>query len=252
MDRNKRYITLLPLSILFSNCIMTTAHAEFSLGAGTIALNTPYKEYDMKITPFPVINYKGENFWINGLGAGYYLFNDASDKLSVLTYYDPTHFKHEDSDNKNMRRLTTRKGTVMTGLSYVHKMQHYGSLRIALAGDVLSNSNGVTVDAAWLYRYVKGALSVTPALGIKWNSANQNDYYYGISQYESRRSNMERYDPDASVSPYAELSISYDFSGNWNLYSVGRWTRLSDEITDSPMVEDSWDSIMSVGVTYSF
>lgn len=252
MNKNKRYLTIFSLSILLTNGIMATAYAELSLGVGVLALNMPYKKYDMKVTPFPVISYKGEDFWVNGLGAGYYLFNSVEDKVSIISYYDPIQFKHEDSDDKKMRQLTTRKGTMMSGLSYVHKTQQYGSLRVALTGDVLSNSNGITVDAAWLYRYATGSLAITPALGIKLDNGNQNDYYYGISKYESRRSGMERYDPDASISPYAELSIGYDFSGNWNLYGVGRWTRLSDEITDSPMIENSWDSILSVGVTYSF
>lgn len=49
----------------------------------------------------------------------------------------------------------------------------------------------------------------------------------------------KKYDLDVSISPYAELSIRYDFSGNWNLYIVGRWNRLSYEIIDSSMLESS-------------
>lgn len=247
----KKWHIILPLTLLLTNCIIVSARAELSLGTGIIALNTPYKDYDMQTTPFPVINYKGDNFWINGLGAGYYLFNDATDKLSIIGYYDPTQFKHDDSDSREMRRLLTRKGTMMAGLSYVHKTR-YGSLRAALAGDVLDNSDGMVVDMAWLYRYENGAFTITPAIGFKWNSDNQNDYYYGVSKYESKRSGINTYTPDASINPYAELSVSYEFLSNWNIYGVGRWTRLSDEITDSPMVEDSWDSILSMGITYTF
>ncbi|MBJ3592926.1 MipA/OmpV family protein [Salmonella enterica subsp. enterica serovar Saintpaul] len=239
------------LILLLTNGGITTAHAEFSLGAGVIALNSPYKEYDMKASPFPAINYKGEHFWINGLGAGYYLYNDSENKLSLIGYYDPTQFKHEDSDSREMRRLLTRKGTMMAGLSYVHKT-NYGSLRTVLAGDMLGNSDGMVVDMAWLYRYDNGSFSITPAIGFKWNSKNQSDYYYGVSRYESKRSGITAYKPDANINPYAELSVGYEFLTNWNVYGVGRWTRLSDEITDSPIVEDSWDSILSMGVTYTF
>lgn len=236
---------------MLSESVITVANADTSLGFGAIAINVPYKEYDMKVMPIPIVTYKGDNFWVSGLGGGYYLFNSASDKISIMGYYDPMQFKHEDSDNEKLQQLTTRKGTMMAGLSYVHNTQ-YGSLRVALTGDVLGNSNGVIADMAWLYRYINGSFSITPAVGLKWNSENQNDYYYGISRYESRRSGLGKYNPDSDTMPYAELTVNYRFLHNWNLYGVGRWSHLNDEVTDSPMVENSWNSILSIGVTYSF
>ncbi len=47
------------------------------------------------------------------------------------------------------------------------------------------------------------------------------------------------YDPDSSWNPYLELSANYRFLGDWSVYGVARYTRLSDEITDSPMVDKS-------------
>ncbi|MDI8746481.1 MipA/OmpV family protein, partial [Salmonella enterica subsp. enterica serovar Montevideo] len=40
-------------------------------------------------------------------------------------------------------------------------------------------------DLAWLYRYTNGGLTLTPGIGVEWNSENQNDYYYGVSRKES-------------------------------------------------------------------
>lgn len=67
-------------------------------------------------------------------GGGYYLWNDTADKLSIMAYYDPTHFKPGDSDSHALRQLDKRKSSLMAGLSYVHNTQ-YGFLRTALAGD---------------------------------------------------------------------------------------------------------------------
>lgn len=36
-----------------------------------------------------------------------------------------------------------------------------------------------------------------------------------------------------------ELSANYNFLGDWSVYGTARYTRLSDEITDSPMVDKS-------------
>ncbi|NEN67492.1 MipA/OmpV family protein, partial [Escherichia coli] len=72
------------------------------------------------------------------------------------------------------------------------------------------------------------------------------------SQHESRRSGMRSYDPDSSWNPYLELAANYRFLGDWSVYGIARYTRLSDEITDSPMVDKSWSGLISTGITYTF
>ena len=215
-------LKLLALGVLIATSA-GVAHAEgkFSLGAGVGVVEHPYKDYDTDVYPVPVINYEGDNFWFRGLGGGYYLWNDATDKLSITAYW------------------------------YAHFTQ-YGYLRTTLAGDTLDNSNGIVWDMAWLYRYTNGGLTVTPGIGVQWNSENQNEYYYGVSRKESARSGLRGYNPNDSWSPYLELSASYNFLGDWSVYGTARYTRLSDEVTDSPMVDKSWTGLISTGITYKF
>lgn len=245
-------LKLLALGLLVATSVSTVyAEGKVSVGAGVGVINSPYKQYDRDIYPVPVVTYEGDNFWFRGLGGGYYLWNDDTDKLSIMAYYDPTHFKPGDSDNRGLRQLDKRKSSLMAGLSYVHNTQ-YGFLRTALAGDTLDNSNGYVWDIAWLYRYTNGALTLTPGIGVDYKSENYNDYYYGVSGHESRRSGLKRYDADDGWNPYLELTANYNFASDWNVYASGRYTRLSDEIKDSPMVDKSWNGIFSTGVTYTF
>jgi outer membrane protein len=230
-----------------------TANAEnqWSVGAGVGVLNSPYKDYDRDVYPVPVITYEGDNFWFRGLGGGYYLWNDQADKLSIMAYYDPMHFKPGDSDDWRLKQLDKRKSSMMAGLSYVHNTQ-YGFLRTSIAADTLDNSNGYIWDLAWLYRYTNGGLTLTPGIGVEYTSENYNDYYYGVSRREANRSGLDRYSADDGWNPYLALTASYEFTQDWNVYGTGRYTRLSDEIKDSPMVDKSWAGAFSVGVTYSF
>lgn len=154
-------LKLLALGVLIATSA-GVAHAEgkFSLGAGVGVVEHPYKDYDTDVYPVPVINYEGDNFWFRGLGGGYYLWNDATDKLSITAYWSPLYFKAKDSGDHQMRHLDDRKSTMMAGLSYAHFTQ-YGYLRTTLAGDTLDNSNGIVWDMAWLYRYTNGGLTVT-------------------------------------------------------------------------------------------
>ena len=238
-------------ALIASSATLVQAEDSFSLGAGVGVLESPYKDYDRDVVPVPVINYESDSFWFRGLGAGYYLWNDEADKLSLTAYYSPLHFKPGDSDDAQLKRLDKRKSTLMAGLSYIHNTQ-YGFLRTTLSGDTLDNSNGIVWDLAWLYRYTNGNLMITPGIGIEWNSENQNDYYYGVSRKESNRSGLARYRADDSWNPYLELTAAYRLSDNWNVYGLARYTRLADEVTDSPMEDQSWGAAMSAGITYRF
>lgn len=227
------------------------AESNLTLGAGVGVVEHPYKNYDAQAYLFPAVSYDGDHFWFRGLGGGYYLWNDAADTLSITAYWQPLYFKPDDSDNRQLRLLDKRKSTMMAGISWSHHTQ-YGFLRTTLAGDVLDNSNGIVWDAAWLYRYVNGGFTVTPGVGIEWNSQDQNEYYYGVSRKESARSGVRRYKPDDGWATYLEISANYRFAGDWSIYGTARYTRLSDEITDSPMVDKTWNGLFSTGLSYRF
>lgn len=247
-----KFKTLVLATLIASAVPFAQAENSLSLGAGVAVTESPYKDYDRDVLPIPVINYESDSFWFRGLGAGYYLWNDEADKLSITAYYQPLQFKPGDSDDVRLRSLDKRKSTLMAGLSYVHNTADYGFLRTTLAADTLNNSNGVVWDIAWLYRYISGNLVLTPGIGVQWNSEKQTDYYYGVSGREANRSGLPAYDADNSWSPYLELSAAYRLTDAWSLVGMARYNRLSDEITDSPMVDKSWSGLLSAGVTYRF
>ncbi|MCU5775771.1 MipA/OmpV family protein [Erwiniaceae bacterium BAC15a-03b] len=223
-----------------------------SLGMSVIYSESPYKSGQDRYYPVPIINYEGENFYFRTLSAGYYLWKDQQDQLSLTVLGSPQNYDPDDSDDGDMKALNKRRMTVMAGASYRHTAE-WGIVRTTLVGDVLNNSNGIIWDLTYLYPFKFGDdLSVTPGLGVLWNSANQNRYYYGISGSESARSGLNSYDPDDSWSPYVELSFDYKVNQNWRASLVGRYTRLGDEIKDSPMVDKSSQAMVWTGLSYSF
>jgi Outer membrane protein V len=245
-------IKLLTLGVLLAtSATAVQAESKLTLGAGVGVIQHPYKQYSNDVVPVPVLTYESENFWFRGLGGGYYLWNDGTDQLSLTAYWLPMYFKPSDSDSHKLRRLDSRHSTLMAGVSWFHHTQ-YGSLRTTLSGDTLDKSNGLIWDLGWIYRYTNGNLTLTPGIGVEWNSDNMNDYYYGVSHKESRKSGLRDYSADGGWNPYLELSANYRFLGNWSVYGTARYTRLSDEITDSPMVDKSWTGLLSTGVTYTF
>ncbi|PWC10301.1 MipA/OmpV family protein [Brenneria corticis] len=225
--------------------------AEVSLGLGAAGSTSVYRGDDNHVYPLPMLNYESESFYFRGLGGGYYLWNDGANKLSLTAYYLPLGFKPGDSDDVRMKQLDKRRSTLMAGAAYEHSAE-WGQIRTVLAGDTLDYSNGLIWDSAYLYRFTLGDLNITPGIGASWFSENMNRYYYGVSSKESARSGFNRYRPGDGWAPYVELSANYQINPSWSAWAVGRYTRLSDEAKDSPIVDSSYSALLSLGVSYRF
>ncbi|OCQ52953.1 MltA-interacting protein precursor [Photorhabdus australis subsp. thailandensis] len=226
---------------------------QWSIGASVLAEASPYKgvKNKDKVLPVPMVNYESEDFYFHTLAAGYYLWNQPKDQLSLDVYYYPQNFRPKDNKDEQMKKLDRRRDTIMGGFSYRH-IEDWGTLRSSFAADTLGKSKGVTVDLAYLYSFENDDWSLQPGLGVVWSSKKQNRYEYGIKGSESRRSGLEKYTPGDSWTPYLELSASYKFNQKWSAFVMGRIERLPDEIKDSPMVNKSYSSIAWAGITYSF
>ncbi|HEM7131100.1 MULTISPECIES: MipA/OmpV family protein [Providencia] len=246
-------IKLTTLAVALSVLSGAAFAGTWSVGGSVLAQSTPYKGIKSRdyVTPVPIVNYDSENFYFHTLAAGYYLWNDTQDQLSLDAFYYPQFFKPKDNDDKAMRELDRRRDTVMTGLTYRHNAD-WGTLRTNISGDILGISNGIHGEFAYLYGFEGDKWSITPGLGIKWDSKNQNRYEYGISSKESRNSGLKRYNPGSSWTPYVEVTGNYRFDENWTVFAMGRVDRLPSEVKDSPMVNKDVSAIMWTGVTYTF
>lgn len=244
-------IKALPLAALMA-MLSQTAHADtFSVGAGALAATSPYRGYDTKFYPLPVINYDSDRFYVHTLVAGYNLWKDQQNQLSVIVGYNPFSFRPGHSDNQQLKRLKKRHGTMMAGVAYSYTAD-WGTIRSSLTGDTLDNSNGVVGDVAYLYGIKGDNWAVVPGVGVTWNSAKENNYYYGVSGRESRRSGLDTYHPDDSFNPYVEVTAKYSFAPRWQAFVSGRYTHLTNQTKDSPMVNKSYIGVLTTGVTYSF
>lgn len=241
------------LALLLPLCSVAQAEesAPLTLGASVAYAQSPYKGGQDRWLPLPVINYEGDSFWLRTLQGGYYLWKDPQNQLSLTLAGSAQRYDPDDNDLGAMKGLDERRMTMMGGLEYRH-IADWGIVRTNLLGDVLGKSDGIVWDLTYLYRFEFGDFSLAPGIGATWTSANQNRYYYGVSGHEAARTGIRRYQPDDSWSPYAELSANYRLTERWNTSVYARYTRLADEIKDSPMVDKNSQLTTWAGISYSF
>ncbi len=227
------------------------AAGTWSLGASALHSTSPYIGGDERIMPFPIINYDGDSVYLQGLTAGYYLWKDQQNQLSLTAAYWPWGFKPSDDDDGFMKKLDERRSTVMAGLRYRYSAS-WGIIRTEYLGDILNNSNGFAADLAYLYPFTFDKLTLLPGVGAGWASGRQNNYYFGVSEHESRRSGLSEYQAGDGWSPYLEMTAVYALTESWHASVVARYTRLSNAVKDSPMVNADSTTLVGVGLTYRF
>lgn len=171
--------------------------SDYALGAGLHLSFSEYKGVDAEVIPAPIMNVETEHFYIHGLEAGGYLLKTPQHAVMFGISYMPLEFDAGDSDNRAMKQLDDRDASAFANLTYRFTSQ-YLIFSAKISGDIPGESNGILADASIAKRFQIQRLGITPVIGATWASSNFNDYYYGISAAESRRSGLGEYEADSS------------------------------------------------------
>jgi hypothetical protein len=141
-----------------------------------------------------------------------------------------------NSDNQN-RRAQETIGRVVD----IRKTGHHGRFTFIQATHLFA------IALAWLYRYTNGNLTLTPGIGVEWNSDNQNEYYYGrqSSCAGNHRAccGHKKDRPSRSIYVYpGDAFVPLDNSNgiNWDLAWLYRYT--NGNLTLTPGIGVEWNS----------
>ena len=229
----------------------TASAADVSVGLGGFWQSSPYKGHDDTFLPVPLVHYEGERFYVRGLDAGVHLWKNENHEISFGIAYASLAFDSGKTDDRRLERLNDRYSTLNAYLQYGLKTD-YGRAGVRVLRDVIGNSDAFSAEAYYKYPFMLGPVYLSPGAGIRWESKEQLDYYYGISSRESRKSGLDAYTPSGGVSPFLSLEAVWRFAENWSLMASGRVAFLSKEITDSPMVDDKQIFTTTIGLKYTF
>lgn len=224
---------------------------SFSVGLGAGGVSSPYRSYDDNVHPLPLVNYDNGSFYFRGLGAGYRLVSDQHSELAVTLGLGPNYFSPNKTNDPQLAQLSARKFSVMAGLAYSYQAD-WGKLSASAATDVTGNSHGQIIDLQYGYPLRAGRLVIVPSVGTQWDSANYNNYYYGVDLKQAARSGLSYYNATGGWNPFFNVTALYPISSRWNLLVQARYTHLSDTIQDSPMVDSSRMISYVIGASYRF
>lgn len=224
---------------------------RWNIGISAVWSPSPYRDYNNKAWPLPLVNYEGRSFYFRGAGIGYRLFDARADEFSILVSPLGNRFRHDDSDDPQLRRLSDRDVSGMVGLAWRHRAD-WGIVQARVQKEFTGHGGGSSVDLNYSFPVVKGRLSLLPVVGVTYNNGALNDYYYGIRAGEALRSGLPRYRAGSGSSPYVGVVAAYQLSHSWLASAGARYTSLPTAITDSPMVATDHTASYFAALSYVF
>ncbi|MGH8158088.1 MAG: MipA/OmpV family protein [Rhodanobacter sp.] len=224
--------------------------SPWTLGIGAVWSPSPYRSYDNKAWPLPMVNYEGKSFYFRGATFGYRLFKTGSDEFSITASPLANRFIHDDTSDPRLRRLSDRDISGLVGVAWRHHAD-WGVIQASAQKEFTGHGGGSVFDANYSYPIFEGSLMLIPTVGVTYNTSGVNNYYYGISGNDALRSGLPFYHAAGGSSPYFGIVATYKLSRSWHAVGGIRYTALPDVIKDSPMADASHTQSYFLSLSYT-
>lgn len=225
------------------------ADSQWSLGLGAVTIQKAYRDIDSYNMAMPLLNY--ENKWVSLAGPRLDVKLGSIQSLSFrLRARYAGSDGYESSDSPFLAGMDERKGSIWAGGAAIWK-NDIANVSAELLGDASGNSKGSRFKLQVDRRFGVGSFGFTPRLGVEWYDSKFVDYYYGVKTSEARVGRAA-YQGESSNGVEAGLRIDYSPARQHNLFLDVGITQFGSAIKDSPLVEKSSQSAVSLGYLYRF
>jgi len=147
--------------------------------------------------------------------------------------------QRKQSANPALNGLGNIQGSLDFGLYTKFLIADKFSARLRYFNDFLSNDNGGLFELSLnTVLYKREHLSVVLGVTGSWADKKRAQQFFGITAAQSATSGLAEYRPGGSFQDArVDLGARWDFAKNWSLNGYARYSRLVDNIANSPIVD---------------
>lgn len=158
----------------------------------------------------------------------------------------------KESDSSHLQGLGDVKRSTEAGIFGVYKI---GAASLRLSARTALNDNGhggSLINAGAGYRWrLSNDLGLSANAGLTWASTDYMQSYFGVSDSQSARSGLARYNAKSGVKDInAGLGLDYMLNLHWMLIGGYRFARLQGDAADSPIVQRRNQHSVFAGASY--
>ena len=217
----------------------------FLYGAGLIVSAEPYRGFDTRFIPIPVLGYRGERLRVLGPFVSYDVLQAEASRLSLRAA--PRFQGFDESDSDFFEGMKDRDSSLDAGLGFNYDREDW-KFEAAAMWDTLGKSDGYELSTRLGRVFRNGPVFLEPSLAFSYLDDNNVDYYYGVRDSEQTDARVA-YKGDSTVNTTIGFSVSTPIllGGFTQLAIDHTWN--GSNISDSPLVNS--DSQWSIRMLFS-
>lgn len=225
------------------------SRTHWGIGIAAAVSDLPYRDYKTDVIPFPALSYEGRRIYVRAATLGFRVLGTRASGLSLTVAPLGMRFRASDSDDPRLRRLTDRDLSAMAGVAWRYS-RDWGVLQASFQKEFSGHGGGKMSEASYAFPLHHSDLILTPRVGITRTSAALNNYYFGVGASDSSRSGLAHYDAKGGNTTWLEMTAVKKLGHHWVVAGGMRYSRLSDEVSHSPMTDKDSAKSFFVSTTY--
>lgn len=225
---------------------------RMGVGLGVVGSRKLFRQEEQNVSPLPTFDIKYNDFYVQGLNIGYNAYQN--DLLAVSLFLDPVAgypVKGKDMQN-GFKNIEDRDLQAMLGLKADFGIEDLGA-RGSFATQFGEHGSQTQLSLFKVFS-VDRQFSIIPTAYIKYLSSDFSDYYFSVSENEANKNSgiKHPYKANGAFSAGFNLMGNYAFNEKVSLFLFLGVEKFSDDVADSPIVENSLVYMGGAGVKYFF
>lgn len=236
----------------FSDHRIDNNNTFFSLGFVSSSINPRLEDKDHYSTTVPFINLSYKNFYsFGGINNGYNIYRGEKLILNIASQYRFSGHSKSDFDSY-LKEVPEVHDPIMIGLSASYPIGTF-----LITSNILHNTRGDNDENTAAI----GVLSEVPLtnfilLGYLSYELMSNSYtnnYFGIPNSNYTTPKIKAYDIKGIGSAFRFTGVLvYSFNKNIDIFTYFYSERFSQNIKNSPLINDNDLNMIGIGTTYTF
>lgn len=209
-----------------------------------------YRQQDRELNFYPYVRWQIGRFSVDGDRASYELFRAADGGWKFGPEVRVEFDGYEAKDSPALSGMASRSDPVLVGVSGEAQI---GWLELeGFAGYDVRDGGGTILE---LELGVDGRIATGlfgyAGVGARYANSKYNNHLFGVRAGEATPT-RPAYSPGSSTTAFVEFGIEYELSPRWSLQAELEYSRLSQSIRRSPIVDASSRTEAQFGVLYRF
>lgn len=223
---------------------------RLGVGVGVIARSSPYREYNGGVYQFiPAITYTGERLQVFGPQIQFGIAGSGKLRLALTGQYRIGVYKEEDSPF--LAGMGDRESTFMAGLAIQAELPGVVDLVLGYEHDVLDRIGGGTANLRISKGLQSGIFRFTPQLGFNYLSSEIANHDFGVPADKATEA-RPAYELDSTTSIEGGVGLFIEITREWLFVIDVNLEKFSDEVIDSPIVDQDYVVKGFAAINYVF